>query len=218
MRLDVKSNWNVAFTLTELLVIIFVLALLTAMIIPADQNGKAKAQRINCINNLKEVYLGVKVWEGNHNNQYPWAVSSNYGGALEYAENDELFRVFRIASNELATTRILICTADVRNYATNWVSLQNSNISYFLCLDATESYPGMIISGDRNLIGGTRLPNGLTVFNPTNSIHWGPDVHHGQGNIGLTDGSCAQVTSHGLSEAFADGTNGGLSTIRYAFP
>jgi prepilin-type processing-associated H-X9-DG protein len=207
-------------TLLEVVVVIlFVGFVLIAMLLPALQSAKRKAQRITCVSNLKLDFSGYKIWEGDHNDQFPMAVLTNQDGGFIYTNNDEMFRYFQVASNQLEEIRCLICPADVRHWANDWSSLRNTNISYFLCVDATEAYPGMVIFGDRNVVGGTRLPNGLTVFNLTNSVHWGSDMHNGSGNIGLTDGSVAQTTSAGLAQALIQATNGVTSgVVRYAFP
>ena len=65
-----------AFTLIELLVVIAIIAILAAMLLPALAAAKRKAQRINCVNNLKEVGLAFRVWEGDNGDQYPMAVGT----------------------------------------------------------------------------------------------------------------------------------------------
>ena len=45
-------------------------------VLPALAAAKRKAQRINCVNNLKQVGLAFRIWEGDNNDKYPMAVST----------------------------------------------------------------------------------------------------------------------------------------------
>src|SRR5271156_7118392 len=72
-----------AFTLIELLVVIAIIAILAAMLLPVLAAAKRRAQRINCVSNMKQVNLAFRIWEGDNNNLYPMAVSTSVGGAKE---------------------------------------------------------------------------------------------------------------------------------------
>jgi prepilin-type processing-associated H-X9-DG protein/prepilin-type N-terminal cleavage/methylation domain-containing protein len=73
-----RENKISAFTLTELLVTIAVIVILAALLLMAIFGAKARAQRIQCANNLRQLGVGLQVVLAD-NNGYLW----NYPRQLE---------------------------------------------------------------------------------------------------------------------------------------
>ena len=99
-------------------------------------------------------------------------------------------------SNELATPKILVCPADAaRSAAKDFATLNNTNISYFVGLDAKDSTPDMLLAGDRNLTNGLPVTNHVLFLATNIAAGWTHGLHSPSGNIGLADGSVMQVST-----------------------
>jgi prepilin-type processing-associated H-X9-DG protein len=219
MKLRVSNHKTAALTLVEVVMVVLVLTVLAVLMVSKLASAMKNAKRITCVNHLVQINLAFRLWEGDHTNHYPMNLSTNLGGTLEEVERGNVFQHFQVMSNELSTPLILVCPADVRQPATDiGPTFGNSNVSYFVGLDAEDAKPQTILSGDRNIAGGM-MKNGVLEITRNDPVGWSSELHGGIGNIAFADGSVQQTTSRKTSWNLREliGQTG-LATNRLAIP
>ena len=146
-----------AFTLIELLVVIAIIAILAGMLLPALAKAKARAQRISCVNAIKQVSTGLRLFANDNDSRYPDA-------STNITTSAELWKLFQYAQNDISSPRILVCPSDTIKIAStdfltgagisqtsySFNGVQNNATSYFYAEGADEGSPQRLLLGDRN--------------------------------------------------------------------
>jgi type II secretory pathway pseudopilin PulG len=206
-----------AFTFIELIVVILVVLALVTILMPLDfHSSKSKAQRIACLNNLKEIGTAYRLWADDHGGHTPASEVASRGGWSDLLTNadqgENCWTNYAILADAFGRNpKLVMCPADDRFVATEIVFHNNSNLAYFVGVSANTKSPRSILAGDRNLGGGT-VPDSDFGFSPASgegndvaipingSVSWSLKMHSadkpaGAGNILMDDGSVQQVSS-----------------------
>ena len=145
---------------------------------------------------------------------------------MEFVRSGSAVVHFLALSNYGVEVRWLICPADEPRCRWNWPKaisdMTDTNISYFVGLDATLGNPKSILAGDRNLgANNTPAKPGLLVLTPKSSVGWTDGLHFSNsisgsgGNILFVDGHVEFLKPKILNADFHDQ---GLATNRFAIP
>lgn len=95
----------------SVLVFVFTIPFLAGMLVPAVTQARGRAQSINCVNNMKQILLGTRIFATDNKDVFP--------------------PNFLTMSNELSSPTILICPSDTtRTRMTNWSQFSPNNVTY----------------------------------------------------------------------------------------
>jgi prepilin-type N-terminal cleavage/methylation domain-containing protein len=112
MKTTIKSNR--AFTLVEMLVVISVIGILSALLLPALSASKATAKRMTCLNNLKQINYAVRMYYDDSNDASP----PGYGprGSPLVGYKGRVKNYLGLNGRSSPQDKIFACPADMFHY------------------------------------------------------------------------------------------------------
>ena len=175
-----KFNRGRAFTLIELLVVI---AILAAMLLPALASAKARAQRIQCTSQMKQLGIGFFLFAADHQDQFPPAAyrTGDYTYQLSWddyihryiggsdTDADLLVGITGAVSDPKLTPKILKCPADRIEISISYIKDFASRRTYAM------NYGGMMDVAARQPLPAATRGVGVYIFKNDGSLPpWDP--------------------------------------------
>ena len=110
-----------AFTLIELLVVLAIIAILVALLLPSLSAAKGKARQATCLNNLKQINLGVRMYADDHDNVLT-LVSTNHSPNVWTDYRNWIGSYVGLPAASSPQDTLFACPADIFHYKDAYAS------------------------------------------------------------------------------------------------
>ncbi len=198
-----KDAGRQAFTLIELLVVLAIIGILAALLLPAVSLAKHKAQRMVCLNNIRQINLAIRMYCDDNNGRTPVDASAvanakdflDYDLASCFTYRQLIGQYVGLKGNPSPHDRLFACPADTFSYGLDSPSLSITYQSTSYHESPFTQYSSYAFNGGitnlfsvyTNAIGlrsqkfdAIRHP-ARTVLDPEDSAFW-PFSWHDRGN------------------------------------
>jgi prepilin-type N-terminal cleavage/methylation domain-containing protein/prepilin-type processing-associated H-X9-DG protein len=189
------SGPRTGFTLTEILVVVGIIALIASMLAPSITRTIHNARRARCAGNLKQLGLVFAAYAHEHQDRYPQNVPASEGGALEDNSTVPVAEgvlamspgAFRVIAGDFKTPQMLVCPA-TRLWVPSVKTIALTNLSYCVNLYPKFGDSGTVLAADDSLATFWRKFSDFPRYATNVEVRFTQDRHVGRGNSVYGDG------------------------------
>src|SRR5262249_40788801 len=112
MGVGMQPNRSRAFTLVELLVVIAVIGILAALLFPVLSAAKTRAKRTTCLNNLRQINLGLRMYCDDSSDASPSTGGARFGTQAWSGYRKLMSKYVGVNGEPSAQDKLFACPAD----------------------------------------------------------------------------------------------------------